>query len=226
MNGIMKPQVKNHALSFEALQAAGVNLRNDVTVPIGSNTYPVDIWNHFNTGKTGGGSNPPTGALVFYSNQQGDRTLSHVAISVGGGRTVSTTDAAPGRPYVLIRNAGGQQLRQLPRLVAPLTTRTRTTSGPGSNARPRAPYICAPAGTGQGRGCWRTRSPCSATATAATAPRLMAACSAEHGAGRSAKAATAAPGILPAPRHLGPRRLPPPWRAVPTICGTPRCPSG
>ena len=70
-----------------------MNLRNDVTVPINDNTYPVDIWKHFNTGTTGGGSTPPVGALVFYANKQGDRTLSHVAISVGGGRTVSTSDA-------------------------------------------------------------------------------------------------------------------------------------
>jgi hypothetical protein len=77
---------------FQAWSAAGVNLRNYVTVPINGNTYPVDIWNHFNTGKMGGGSQPPVGALVFYANKQGNRTLSHVTISVGGGRTVSTSD--------------------------------------------------------------------------------------------------------------------------------------
>lgn len=77
---------------FQAWAAAGVNLRNYVTVPINGNTYPVNIWKHFNTGTTGGGSTPPVGALVFYANKQGDRTLSHVAISVGGGRTVSTSD--------------------------------------------------------------------------------------------------------------------------------------
>jgi hypothetical protein len=78
---------------FQAWSAAGVNLRNYVTVPINGNTYPVDIWNHFNKGTTGGGSKPPVGALVFYANKQGNRTLSHVTISVGGGRTVSTSDA-------------------------------------------------------------------------------------------------------------------------------------
>jgi uncharacterized protein YraI len=78
---------------FQAWSAAGVNLRDYVTVPINSNTYPVDIWNHFSKGTTGGGSQPPAGALVFYANKQGDPTLSHVAISVGGGRTVSTSDA-------------------------------------------------------------------------------------------------------------------------------------
>jgi len=80
------------AFVFQAWAAAGVNLRNYVTVPINGNTYPVDIWNHFNHGTTGGGSQPPVGALVFYANKQGNRTLSHVAISVGGGRTVSTSD--------------------------------------------------------------------------------------------------------------------------------------
>lgn len=78
---------------FQAWAAAGVNLRSYVTVPIGANTYPVDIWKHFNAGTTGTGSQPPVGALVFYANKQGNRTLSHVAISVGGGRTVSTSDA-------------------------------------------------------------------------------------------------------------------------------------
>jgi cell wall-associated NlpC family hydrolase len=81
---------------FQAWSAAGVNLRNDVTVPIGDNTYPIDIWGHFNTGTTGGGSAPPVGALVFYANKQGDPTLSHVAISIGGGQTVSTSDAVAG----------------------------------------------------------------------------------------------------------------------------------
>jgi cell wall-associated NlpC family hydrolase len=78
---------------FQAWAAAGVNLRNYVTVPINGNTYPVDIWNHFNTGTTGNSSQPPAGALVFYANKQGNRTLSHVALSVGGGRTISTSDA-------------------------------------------------------------------------------------------------------------------------------------
>jgi hypothetical protein len=77
---------------FAAYSAAGVNLRNYVTVSIGSNTYPVDIWNHFSHGTTGSGLTPPSGALVFFAAKNGDRTLSHVAISVGGGNMVSTTD--------------------------------------------------------------------------------------------------------------------------------------
>jgi hypothetical protein len=80
------------AFTLQAWAAAGVNLRSYVTVPITDNTYPVDVWGHFNTGTTGGGSQPPVGALVFYANKQGNRTLSHVTISVGGGRTVSTSD--------------------------------------------------------------------------------------------------------------------------------------
>jgi cell wall-associated NlpC family hydrolase len=91
------------AFVFQAWAAAGVNLRNYVTVPINGNTYPVDIWKHFNTGTIGGGSQPPVGALVFYANKQGNRTLSHVAISVGGGRTVSTSDGvAPNVHYEAI----------------------------------------------------------------------------------------------------------------------------
>lgn len=78
---------------FQAWSAAGVNLRNYVTVPIGSNTYPVDIWGHFNHGTTGTGGNPPVGALVFYAAKNGDRTLSHITISTGGGNTVSTSDS-------------------------------------------------------------------------------------------------------------------------------------
>jgi uncharacterized protein YraI len=85
----------NLCLTFveQAWAAAGVNLRSYITVPLSDNTYPVDVWKHFNTGTTGGGSQPPIGALVFYANKQGDRTLSHVTISVGDGREVSTSDA-------------------------------------------------------------------------------------------------------------------------------------
>jgi hypothetical protein len=77
---------------FDAYGAAGVNLRPWVNVAIGSNTYPVDIWGHFTHGTTGGGT-PPAGALVFFASRTGNRTLSHVTLSVGGGTMVSTTDA-------------------------------------------------------------------------------------------------------------------------------------
>ena len=51
---------------FNAYSAAGIDLRNWVTVPIGANTYPADIWGHFSHGTTGGGT-PPPGALVFWN---------------------------------------------------------------------------------------------------------------------------------------------------------------
>jgi cell wall-associated NlpC family hydrolase len=78
---------------FDAWTAVGRNLRNEVTVPIGDNTYPIDIWNHFSSGRTGTDTKPPAGALVFYAGQGGNRTLSHVALSVGGGRTISSSDS-------------------------------------------------------------------------------------------------------------------------------------
>ena len=77
---------------FDAWSAAGVDLRPFVTVPIGANTYPVDIWGHFNHGTTGTGT-PPAGALVFYASKTGNRTLSHVTLSIGGGNTVSSADS-------------------------------------------------------------------------------------------------------------------------------------
>lgn len=54
-------------------------------------TYPIDLWPHLPAGSTGSGT-PPPGALVFFSGWNGDRTLSHVTISVGGGRMISTAD--------------------------------------------------------------------------------------------------------------------------------------
>lgn len=76
---------------FNAYTAAGLSLRSWVTVPIGNDTYPVDVWGHFSHGSTGTGT-PPYGALVFWKASNGDRTLSHVAISLGGGNLVSTGD--------------------------------------------------------------------------------------------------------------------------------------
>jgi hypothetical protein len=77
---------------FRAWAAAGVNLRQWVSVPIGSNTYPQDIWGHFTHGSTGGGQ-PPAGALVFFESRTGNRAYSHVALSLGGGNLVSTADS-------------------------------------------------------------------------------------------------------------------------------------
>ena len=76
---------------FRAWAAAGVNLRQWVNVPIGWNTYPVDIWGHFTHGSTGGGT-PPPGALVFFASRTGRRDYSHVALSTGGGNLISTAD--------------------------------------------------------------------------------------------------------------------------------------
>jgi hypothetical protein len=79
---------------FRAYQVAGVNLRPEVSVPIGSDTYPLDIWGHLK-GRTGAGT-PPAGALVFFEPKTGSasyrRDYSHVALSLGGGRLVSTAD--------------------------------------------------------------------------------------------------------------------------------------
>lgn len=80
---------------FRAYEAAGINLRRWVTVPIGWNTYPQDIWNRFSHGHTGGGT-PPAGALVFFRGSGGNRTLSHVVISTGGGNLISTSDRVAG----------------------------------------------------------------------------------------------------------------------------------
>jgi hypothetical protein len=71
---------------------AGVNLRQWVNVPIGSSTYPQDIWGHFTHGTTGSGTAPHAGALVFYRSTTGDRTLSHVVVDIGNGQLVSTQD--------------------------------------------------------------------------------------------------------------------------------------
>jgi uncharacterized protein YraI len=75
---------------FKAYAVAGVNLRPWVT-SIGANTYPQDIWGHFRHGATGNGT-PPAGALVFFRASNGNRTLSHVTLSIGGGGMISTAD--------------------------------------------------------------------------------------------------------------------------------------
>ena len=87
------------AFVFRAYQAAGVNLRSKVSVAIGTNTYPLDIWGHFRSGRTGSGT-PPAGALVFFAPKTGSASYrrydSHVALSLGGGRLVSTSDGVNG----------------------------------------------------------------------------------------------------------------------------------
>jgi len=54
-----------------------------------NNTYPVQIWGHFNHGVTGGGT-PPPGALVFWKASNGQVVDSHAAVSIGGGYVIST----------------------------------------------------------------------------------------------------------------------------------------
>jgi hypothetical protein len=73
---------------------AGVNLKNEVSVPWGSGTYPQDIWGHFRRGKTGNGT-PPAGALVFYLSKSGhSKKYSHIALaSDNAGDTISTSDS-------------------------------------------------------------------------------------------------------------------------------------
>lgn len=81
---------------FDAYAAAGLNLRPWVNYPINGDTYPVEIWGRFTHGTTGQGT-PPPGALVFWKSAGGDRTLSHVALSLGGGNLISTSDGVA--PY-------------------------------------------------------------------------------------------------------------------------------
>ena len=76
---------------FEAYQRAGIDLRSQINVPIGYNTYPADLIGHFTAGTTGTGT-PPAGALIFYTSRYG-RTYSHVTVSLGGSDSVSTTDS-------------------------------------------------------------------------------------------------------------------------------------
>ena len=71
---------------------AGFPIRSHVTISIGSDTYPSQVWGHFIGGTTGGPTTTaPAGALFFWNNT-GGYTLSHVAISVGGGEFISTSD--------------------------------------------------------------------------------------------------------------------------------------
>ena len=62
------------------------------------NTYPVQIWGHFNHGVTGTGINPPPGAIVFWKASNGSVSGSHAALSIGGGYVIST--AYNGNPNI------------------------------------------------------------------------------------------------------------------------------
>jgi len=78
------------AFAFDAYgKGASMNLRPWVSISIGTNTYPSEVWGHFTHGTTGAGSDPPPGALVFWDST-GGTVDSHVAVSIGGGELVST----------------------------------------------------------------------------------------------------------------------------------------
>jgi cell wall-associated NlpC family hydrolase len=83
------------AFVFDSYEKTGTPLRPKVNYSINTNTYPVDIWGRFVQGSTGQGT-PPYGALVFWKASNGDRTLSHVALSLGGGNLISTSDGVAG----------------------------------------------------------------------------------------------------------------------------------
>jgi hypothetical protein len=93
----------------EAWAAQGIDLRAQVSVGWGSDTYPADVWGHFKSGTTGGTSTPPVGALVFYSGTT-DRTTSHVTIYVGNNQVVSTKDYLGGPVHY---ETYGQHVRQV-----------------------------------------------------------------------------------------------------------------
>jgi hypothetical protein len=80
------------SLVVEAYEQASFPIRNYVTVTIGGETVPIDVWDHFSGGTTGGpNTSPPAGALFFWSNSLGAGD-SHVAISTGGWNFVTTSD--------------------------------------------------------------------------------------------------------------------------------------
>ncbi|HEX5593817.1 MAG TPA: hypothetical protein VFX35_10765 [Solirubrobacterales bacterium] len=80
------------AFVFHAYTAAGESLWEKVDYhEWGDNTFPADIWGKFTAGSTGQGT-PPFGALVFWDSTSGNHEWSHVALSLGGGNLISTSD--------------------------------------------------------------------------------------------------------------------------------------
>ena len=78
------------AFAINAYQlGASFPIRNDISITVGSDTYPSEVWGHFLSGTTGTGNTPPPGALVFWDSTGGTAD-SHVAISIGNGTLVST----------------------------------------------------------------------------------------------------------------------------------------
>lgn len=86
------------AFVYQAWESAGVS-RAKLDAIAGyspnGNTYPIDEWRYWAGGHPPGGvwhsgfdPAPPNGAMIFYSNKQGDED-SHATISVGGGQMIS-----------------------------------------------------------------------------------------------------------------------------------------
>jgi hypothetical protein len=80
-------------LMGNAADAAGIDYRSQIDVPIGSDTYPDDLLGHFTGGTWSTDQSPPPGAWIFWTSSTGDRTLSHVALSIGNGQVISTNDS-------------------------------------------------------------------------------------------------------------------------------------
>ena len=80
----------------EAWLNGNVDLKSEVDVSWGANTYPDDIWGHFTSGTMGSGEPTTPGALVFYAagpGGDGGSEPSHVQIYVGNNTVVSSEDA-------------------------------------------------------------------------------------------------------------------------------------
>ncbi len=70
-------------------------IRSHITVSMGDNTYPSEVWGHFKGGVVGHSTTPPAGALIFWDSTGGGNPKkaieeSHVAISTGEGNLISS----------------------------------------------------------------------------------------------------------------------------------------
>lgn len=101
------PQGQNHGIYWYGCLAFAVDayvkganypaIRNQISIPLNPDSFPADIWPTNQTtgnfvpgwGILGTSETPPAGALVFWDSTHGT-TLSHVAISIGGGEVIST----------------------------------------------------------------------------------------------------------------------------------------
>jgi hypothetical protein len=157
------------AFAVNAYQiGASYPIRSQVTVAIGSNTYPSQVWGHFSGGgQVGHDMSPPVGALVFW-NSKGGTVDSHVAVSIGGGVVVSTNvqQNVPGANGIHTETMAqfaqnswnlydGWWLPDPSKPSAPAPTSPPTAAAPAPSApapTPTAPTVTgtssAPAGTG------------------------------------------------------------------------------